>query len=46
MEENIEELELTKEELENLSPEELVDLKMKLEDLIIECDELLEEDEE
>lgn len=43
MEENTE---LTKEDLNELSPEELVELKIKLENLSQELNEILEEDGE
>lgn len=38
--------ELTKEDLEELSGEELVDLKVKLEELIMDCEEILREGNE
>lgn len=38
-------IEITKEDLENLTTEEIVDLKVRLEELLMECDELLEENE-
>lgn len=38
--------ELTKEDLEELSGEELVDLKVKLEELIMDCEEILQEGNE
>lgn len=37
-------LEINKEDLENLSAEELVDLKIELEELIMKCDDLLNEE--
>lgn len=40
--EEFEGLEIKEEDLENLSAEELVDLKVELEDLIAKCDELIE----
>ena len=39
-------LEITREDLENLSPEELVDLKIAIEELILESKEVLEASEE
>lgn len=44
MDEELTRLEITKEELEELSAEELVDVKIKLEELLMECDEILQED--
>lgn len=46
MNEELTNLEITKEELEELSAEELADLKIKLEELVMECDEILQEDED
>ncbi len=37
-------LEINKEDLENLSAEELVDLKIELEELIMKCEDLLNEE--
>lgn len=39
-------LELTNEELENLTPEELVDLKFEMEDMIRRINEIIESCEE
>lgn len=39
-------LEITKEELEELTPEELVEAKIRLEELLLKCDELLQDDNE
>lgn len=44
MNEELTKLEITKEELEGLSAEELADLKIKLEQLLMECDEVLQDD--
>lgn len=44
--EELTDLEIKKEDLENMSAEELVDLKLELEDLIMKCDELLQDEEE
>lgn len=45
----LDEIEISKEDLEGLDAEELVDLKVELEELIMDCDEILdignEEDE-
>ena len=38
------ELEITKEDLEKLTEEELVDIKVRLENLLMECEEILQED--
>ena len=38
------ELEITKEDLEKLTEEELVDIKVRLESLLMECEEILQED--
>ncbi len=46
MNEELTNLEITKEELEELSAEELADLKIKLEELVMECDEILQEDDD
>lgn len=45
MGEELTKLEITNEELKDLTAEELADLKIKLEELLIECDEILQEDE-
>ncbi len=39
-------LEITEEELEKLTPEELADAKVRLEELLLKCDELLQDDNE
>lgn len=39
-------LELTREDLAELSPEELADIKIELEDLEMNIDEILQSDEE
>ena len=39
-------LELTREDLEEMTTEELVDLKVELEELLMQCEELLEDSEE
>lgn len=39
-------LELTREDLAELSPEELADIKIELEDLEMDIDEILQSDEE
>lgn len=44
MNEELTKTEITREELEELTPEELADLKIRLEDLLMECDEILQED--
>lgn len=44
--EELTDLEIKKEDLENMSAEELVELKIELEDLIMKCDELLQDEEE
>lgn len=44
--EELTDLEIKKEDLENMSVEELVDLKVELEELIMKCDELLQEEGE
>lgn len=36
-------LELTREDLEEMTTEELVDLKVELEELLMQCEELLED---
>lgn len=36
-------LELTREDLEEITTEELVDLKVELEELLMQCEELLED---
>ena len=36
-------LELTREDLEEMTTEELVDLKVELEELLMQCQELLED---
>lgn len=41
--EELENLELTREDLEELSAEELVDIKIELEDLEMDIDEILQE---
>ena len=40
------ELELVREDLEELTAEELVDLKIELEDLLMDCDEILDDNGE
>lgn len=45
MEKDIMDIELTKEDLSKLSPDELVELKIKLEEMKMELEELLQEDE-
>lgn len=40
------ELELVREDLEELTAEELVDLKIELEDLLMDCDEILDDNDE
>ena len=44
MEEELVKLEITKEDLQELSAEEIVDIKLKLEELLMECEEILQED--
>ncbi len=46
MEKDIMDIELTKEDLNELTPEELVDLKIKLEDMKMDLEELLQDDED
>lgn len=36
-------LELTREDLEEMTTEELVDLKVELEELLMQCEELIED---
>lgn len=43
--EGLTDLEINKEDLENMSAEELVDLKVGLEELIMKCDELLQNED-
>lgn len=38
--------EITRNDLQELSTEELVDLKIEIEELLAECEEVLEEEEE
>lgn len=45
MEKDVMDIELTKENLDKLSPEELVELKVKLEEMKMDLEELLQEDE-
>lgn len=45
MEENID-IELTKEDLEELTPEELVDLKIRIENMKLDLEELLQDEDE
>ena len=45
MYEQLTEAEITKKDLEELSLEELADLKVSLEELSMKCEELLEDDE-
>ena len=40
------EVELVREDLEELTAEELVDLKIELEDLLMDCDEILDDNDE
>lgn len=40
------ELELVREDLEELTAEELADLKIELEDLLMDCDEILDDNGE
>lgn len=40
------ELELVREDLEELTAEELADLKIELEDLLMDCDEILDDNDE
>lgn len=40
------EVELVREDLEELTAEELADLKIELEDLLMECDEILDDNDE
>ena len=44
MEEELAKLEITKEELQDLTMEEVADIKVKLEELLMECEEILQED--
>lgn len=45
MNEELTKLEITKEELEELTVEELADLKIELEELLMECEDILEDDD-
>lgn len=45
MSEELTKLEITKEELEELTAEELADLKIELEELLMECEDILEDDD-
>lgn len=45
MEKDVMDIELTKENLDKLSPKELVELKVKLEEMKMDLEELLQEDE-
>ena len=40
------ELELVREDLEELTAEELADLKIELEDLLMDCNEILDDNDE
>lgn len=40
------ELELVREDLEELTAEQLADLKIELEDLLMDCDEILDDNDE
>ena len=40
------ELELVREDLEELTTEELADLKIELEDLLMDCNEILDDNDE
>lgn len=40
------EVELVREDLEELTAEELADLKIELEDLLMDCDEILDDNNE
>lgn len=40
------EVELVREDLEELTAEELADLKIELEDLLMDCDEILDDNDE
>lgn len=46
MEKDMTNIDITLEDLKELSPEELIELKLKLEELAMDYEELLEEDEE
>lgn len=46
MDDNITNLDITLEDLKKLSPEELVELKMQLEELLLDYEELLEDNDE
>ena len=43
--EGLTDLEINKEDLENMSAEEIADLKVGLEELIMKCDELLQNED-
>lgn len=44
--EELNNLELTNEDLQEMTTEELVDLKLELEELLMKCEDLLEESNE
>lgn len=46
MYDELNEVELVREDLEELTAEELADLKIELEDLLMECDEILDDNNE
>lgn len=46
MREELDNIELTKEDLEQLSTEELADIKVELEELIMDCEEILQNNSE
>ena len=39
-------MEITKEDLKDLTAEELADLKVRLEELLMECDEILQDEDD
>lgn len=45
MENNMTDIEITREDLEELTPEELVELKIKLDEMSLRIEELLEDEE-
>ena len=46
MREELTDIELTKEDLEQLTAEELADVKVELEELIMDCEEILQDNSE
>ena len=46
MREELNDIELTKEDLKQLSAEELADVKIELEELIMDCEEILQNNSE